>query len=69
MKFVATGTNVWATFFDQHNTTKQAYTIPPAQAIPANYVFGSGQVLYRYCPFVYFIQPVNETKLIISLNV
>ena len=33
VKFVATGTNVWATFFDQHNSTMQSYTVAPGNSI------------------------------------
>ena len=33
VKFVATGTNVWATFFDQHNSTIQSYTVAPGNSI------------------------------------
>ena len=40
--YVVTGGSVWTTFFDQHSTTKQAYTIPPGQELPISVVFGPG---------------------------
>lgn len=33
VKFVATGSNVWATFFDQHNSTMQTYLVAPGNSI------------------------------------
>ena len=33
VKFVVTGVNVWATFFDQHNSTMQSYTVAPGNSI------------------------------------
>ena len=33
IKFVASGTNVWTTFFDQHNSTRQTYTVPPSYEV------------------------------------
>lgn len=33
VKFVISGTNVWTTFFDQHNSTRQMYTVPPSNEV------------------------------------
>ena len=41
VKFVATGTNVWATFFDQHNSTMQNYIVAPGNSIDIKTLSGA----------------------------
>jgi len=41
VKFVATGSNVWATFFDQHNSTMQTYLVAPGNSIDIATLAGS----------------------------
>ena len=41
IKFVVSGTNVWTTFFDQHNSTRQMYTVPPSLEVNMSTLTGS----------------------------
>ena len=63
---VESGSNCWTTLFDQHNTTKQTYTIPPAQAIPVNFLFGIGQVCIAFLLLIYAPFSIYVNKLMIS---
>ena len=40
IKFVVSGTNVWTTFFDQHNSTRQMYTVPPSLEVNVSTLTG-----------------------------
>ena len=40
VQFVASGGNVWTTFFDQHNSTRQTYTVPPSNEVNMSVLTG-----------------------------
>ena len=40
IKFVVSGSNVWTTFFDQHNYTRQTYTVPPSLEVNVSTLTG-----------------------------
>lgn len=41
VQFVASGGNVWTTFFDQHNSTRQTYTVPPSHEVNMSTLTGA----------------------------
>ena len=64
--YIVSGSNVWTTFFDQHNTSRQTYTVPPGLEMNISSLMGSAGVgLVHFPPLfdtvrvlhsVYFVQ-------------
>lgn len=41
VRYIVSGGNTWTTFFDQHNTTRQTYTVPPSLEMNVSTLIGS----------------------------
>lgn len=54
IQYIVTGSNVWVTFYDQHNATRQTYTVPPGYEVAVPKLVGTAdETLPGISSFVY----------------